>query len=292
MKLFTGVYTALVTPFEKGRVDFESLGKLLTQQMNGGTAGFVVNGTTGESPTLSKEESLEILKFVKEKTKGRARVIFGSGSNNTAQTIALSKDAEALGAEGLLVVVPYYNKPTQRGLLEHYTAVAKSVGIPIMLYNVPGRTITSLNLETIKSLSEVSNIAAIKEATGDLNFGRQVILGAGSDFIVSSGDDESCLDLRNFGSQGVVSVCSHIIPKLMSKWFHEPMSEKFLLEFAEVKPMISSLYLSTNPIPVKAALQIMGVIRSDEMRLPLTTLEPDQRKTLEAQLKKYERFLG
>lgn len=292
MKLFTGVYTALVTPFLKGQVDFESVEKLVEYQIKAGIAGFIVNGTTGESPTLTTEESLEILKVVKNKSQGRAHVIFGSGSNSTQKTIELSQKAEAAGAEGLLVVVPYYNKPTQRGLLEHYQSVAKNVKTPIMLYNVPGRTITSLNLETIKTLSEVPNIAAIKEATGDIGFGRQVILAAPGSFIVSSGDDESCLDLRNFGGQGVVSVCSHVIPKKMVEWFHGEMNEKHLVEFAEVKPLISSMYISTNPIPVKAAMQIMGVIRSDEMRLPLTTLEPDQRRTLEAQMKKYERFLG
>ncbi len=292
MKLFTGVYTALVTPFYQGKIDYLSLEKLIQQQLSAGIAGFIVNGTTGESPTLSTDESLEILKFVIEKTKNKAHVIFGSGSNSTDKTIALSQKAEAAGAEGLLVVVPYYNKPTQRGLVEHYKKIASSVQTPIMLYNVPGRTITSLNLETIKTLAEVKNIAAIKEATGDINFGRQIILSAGQDFIVSSGDDETCLELRNFGGQGVVSVCSHIMPKKMTEWFHGEMSEKSLLDFAQAKPMIASLYLSTNPIPVKAALQIMGIVRSDEMRLPLTTLEPEQRSTLEQQMKKYERFLG
>jgi 4-hydroxy-tetrahydrodipicolinate synthase len=292
MRLFTGVYTALVTPFYKGQVDYESLEKVLNQQLAAGVAGFVVNGTTAESPTLTTDESLDLLKYVKAMVKDRAHVIFGSGSNSTEKTISLSKKAEALGAEGLLVVVPYYNKPTQRGLYEHFKKVAESVKAPVMLYNVPGRTITTLNLETIKSLAEIPNIQAIKEATGDLNFGRQVILGASSDFIVSSGDDGTSLDLRNFGGQGIVSVCSHIMPKKMVHWFHEEMNEKFLAEFAEAQDLIASLYISSNPIPVKAALHIMGLIRSDEMRLPMTTLEPDQRKTLEAQLKKYERFLG
>jgi 4-hydroxy-tetrahydrodipicolinate synthase len=292
MKLFTGVYTALVTPFYQGKIDFDSLEKIIAQQIKAGIAGFVVNGTTAESPTLSEGESFELLKFVQDKAAGKARIVFGSGSNSTAKTIELSKKAEAAGAEGLLVVVPYYNKPTQRGLKEHFTAVAKSTALPVMLYNVPGRTVTSLNLETIKSLSEVKNIVAIKEATGDVGFGRQVILAAGADFIVSSGDDESCLELRNFGGQGTVAVCSHILPKKMANWFHDEMNEKFLLEFAEAKPLISSIYISTNPIGVKGALHILGTIRSDEMRLPMTTLEPEQRRTLEAQLKKYERFLG
>jgi len=292
MKLFAGVYTALVTPFYKSRVDYESLEKILNQQLAAGVAGLVVNGTTAESPTLSTEEAFDILKFVQEKVGGRARVIFGSGLNGTDKTVQLSKKAQEAGAEGLLVVVPYFNKPTQRGLREHFAQVAQSVNIPVMLYNVPGRTVTSLNLETIKSLSEIANITAIKEATGDVSFGRQVILAAGADFVVASGDDETCLELRGSGGQGVVSVCSHILPKKMVQWFQGEMNEKFLREFVEAKPLISSLYISTNPIPTKAALQILGVIRSDEMRLPMTQLEPDQRKTLEQQLKKYERFLG
>jgi 4-hydroxy-tetrahydrodipicolinate synthase len=292
MKLFTGVYTALVTPFYQGKIDFQSLEKILDQQLKAGVAGLVVNGTTGESPTLSEGESFEVLKFVQDKVKGKARVIFGSGGNSTAKSIELSKKAEAAGAEGLLVVVPYFNKPTQRGLKEHFLSVAKSTALPVMLYNVPGRTVTSLNLETIKALSEVKNIVAIKEATGDVSFGRQIILAAGADFVVSSGDDETCLELRNFGGQGTVAVCSHIMPGKMTKWFHGEMSETALLEFAEAKPLISSIYISTNPIGVKGALHILGTIRSDEMRLPMTPLEPEQRKTLEAQIKKYERFLG
>ena len=163
---------------------------------------------------------------------------------------------------------------------------------PIMLYNVPGRTITSLTLETIMALTQVPNIKAIKEATGDLKFGKQILQAAPSTFIVASGDDESCLDLKNLGSHGVVSVCSHVLPRKMAQWFHGDIREKNLAEFAEAKPLISSMYISTNPIPVKAALHIMGILRSDEMRLPLTTLEPEQRKTLEGVMKKYERFVG
>jgi len=292
MKLFTGVYTALVTPFYQGKVDLQSLGNIVDKQLAAGIAGFVVNGTTAESPTLTEEESLEILKFVKGKAKGKAHVIFGSGSNSTAKTVELSRKAVAAGAEGLLVVVPYYNKPTQKGLYEHFKTVATAVEMPMMLYNVPSRTVTSLNLETIKSLGEIENIRAIKEATGDLTFGRQIILSAHGDFVVSSGDDESCLLLRQAGGQGVVSVCSHVMPKKMCEWFHSPLKEDYLNDFAIAKQLISSLYISTNPIPVKAALQILGQIRSDEVRLPLVTLEAEQRKLLETMLKQHERFVG
>lgn len=292
MKLFSGVYTALATPFLNGKVDFESIGRVVDHQLAAGIAGLVINGTTGESPTITTEESFEIFKFVREKTQGKMKLVYGSGSNSTAKTTELSQKAEKIGADGLLVVVPYYNKPTQRGLYEHYKAVAESVNTPVMLYNVPGRTITSLTVETIRALMSVKNIVAIKEATGNLEFGREIIGGAPGGFVVSSGDDESCLELKKFGGQGVVSVCSHVMPKRMVEWFSGEVTEAKLADFAEAKPLISSLYISSNPIPVKAALKEMGLIRTAEMRLPLTALESEQLKVLQEQMKKYERFIG
>lgn len=292
MKLFQGAYTALVTPFLNGKIDFSSLEKLVEMQIKAGIHGFVVNGTTAESPTLSKEEALELLDFVKSKVAGRVKIVFGSGTNNTATTIQLSQAAEKQGADGLLVVVPYYNKPPQSGLFLHFKAVAESTSLPVMLYNVPGRTITSLNLATISQLQEIKNIVAIKEATGDIDFGRQVILAASKEFVVSSGDDESCLALKRIGGQGVVSVCSHIMPTKMARWFSSETTDSDFRDFSGAIELIRSLYITSNPIPVKAALQMMGVIASDEMRLPLCTLEPEQKKTLEQALKKYEGYLG
>lgn len=291
MKLFQGAYTALVTPFSNGKVDYKSLENLVDLQLKAGIHGFIVNGTTAESPTLTTEEAFEILRLVKSKANGKARVIFGSGTNNTATTIELSKAAEKHGAEGLLVVVPYYNKPPQRGLIDHFKAVAESVSLPVMLYNVPGRTITSLNLASISQLQEVKNIVAIKEATGDIDFGRQIVLAAKKEFIVASGDDESCLALKKAGGQGVVSVCSHIMPTKMAKWFGDEPVDQAMRDFSGSIELIKSLYITSNPIPVKAALQIMGIIASDEMRLPLCTLDADQKKIVETQLKKYEAYL-
>lgn len=291
MKLFQGAYTALVTPFLNGKVDFKSLENLVDLQLKAGIHGFIVNGTTAESPTLTKDEAFDVLKLVKAKAKGKARVIFGAGTNNTATTIELSQAAEKQGAEGLLVVVPYYNKPPQQGLLLHFKAVADSVSLPVMLYNVPGRTITSLNLATISQLQEVKNIVAIKEATGDVDFGRQIVLSAKKEFLVSSGDDESCLALKKAGGQGVVSVCSHIMPTKMAKWFGEEPVDQAMRDFSGSIELIKSLYITSNPIPVKAALQILGIITSDEMRLPLCTLDADQKKIVETQLKKYEAYL-
>lgn len=291
MKLFEGAYTALVTPFLQGKVDFASLEKIIDMQLKAGIHGFVVNGTTAESPTLLREEAFDILKFVKEKVGKTAHVIFGSGTNSTASTIELSQQAEKNGAEGLLVVVPYYNKPPQKGLELHFKKVAESVSLPVMLYNVPGRTITGLNLATIAQLQEVKNIVAIKEATGDLDFGRQVLLAAKKDFIVSSGDDETALALKKLGGKGIVSVCSHIMPTSMAKWFSSETTDKELRDFEGIKEMIRALYMSSNPIPVKAALHLMGIIRSDEVRLPLSPLELEQKKNLESALKKFEKAL-
>lgn len=291
MKLFQGAYTALVTPFSKGKIDFKSLENLVDLQLKAGIHGFIVNGTTAESPTLSKVEAFELLNFVKSKTAGKAKIVFGSGTNNTATTIEYSQEAEKAGADGLLVVVPYYNKPPQKGLALHFKAVAESVSLPVMLYNVPGRTITSLNLATIAQLQDIKNIVAIKEATGDVDFGRQIILAAKKDFIVSSGDDETCLALKKAGGQGVVSVCSHIMPTKMATWFSTETTEKELHDFVGSLELIKALYMTSNPIPVKAALHMMGIIASDEMRLPLCGLDDDQKKILEAQLKKYEAYL-
>lgn len=291
MKLFEGVYTALITPFYKGKLDVESLEKIVDNQLSAGVAGFIVNGTTAESPTLTQVERMMILELVKNKAKGKAKVIFGSGSNSTESTVSASRAAEEAGADGLLVVVPYYNKPPQRGLYEHFVRVANSVSLPIMLYNVPGRTVTSLSVDTIRQLSAVKNIVAIKEATGKLDFGQEVIDAVPTDFVVSSGDDETCLDLRTLGGRGVVSVCSHIIPRLMTKWFHSTSAASDKEEFLKIKPMISDLYITSNPIPVKYAMHILGLAKSDEVRLPLCTLDEEQKKYMQKQIETYREFM-
>lgn len=291
MKLFEGAYTALITPFYKGKLDTESLEKIIDNQLKGGIAGFIVNGTTAESPTLTQVERMMLLELVKQKAKGKAKVIFGSGSNNTETTIAASRAAEEAGVDGLLVVVPYYNKPPQQGLYEHFAKVASAVSVPIMLYNVPGRTVTSLSVETIRRLSQIKNIVAIKEATGKMDFGQQVIDAVPKDFIVSSGDDETCLDLKALGGRGVVSVCSHILPRYMSKWMNSISAASDKEEFLKIKPIISDLYITSNPIPVKYAMHILGLTKSDEVRLPLCTLDDEQKKYMQKQIEKYREFL-
>ncbi len=287
----TGVYTALVTPFKNGQVDEASLLKLVAQQTNAGINQFVVNGTTAESPTLSEEESLAILNLVAEAAGPKATIMFGSGSNNTKRTVEFSQKAVAAGAKSLLVVVPYYNKPPQQGLYEHFKTIADEAGAPVLLYNVPGRTITSLEVDTIYKLSLHKNICGIKEATGNLEFDQKILSACGPNWNVLSGDDETCLALKKMGGQGVISVCSHIMPRKMSEWFSGTVTEEALLDFSGSLELIRSLYITSNPIPVKAALKILGVIASDEMRLPLCQLSSEKTKQIEGALKKYEMYL-
>jgi 4-hydroxy-tetrahydrodipicolinate synthase len=287
----SGVYTALVTPFKNGQVDDVSLTKLVHQQLKGGVNQFVVNGTTAESPTLSNEESLEILKLVIKTAGPQAKVMFGSGSNDTKKTIEFSHKAVQAGAQSLLIVVPYYNKPPQQGLFEHFSKIADEVQIPQVLYNVPGRTITSLEVDTIQRLSQHPNIVGIKEATGQIDFGKKIIAVCKPPWSVLSGDDETSLELQRNGGKGVISVCSHIMPRKMTEWFGGSVTADVLTDFEGSKELIRSLYITSNPIPVKAALHILGVIETDEMRLPLCGLTVEQKKKLAETLKKFEKYL-
>jgi 4-hydroxy-tetrahydrodipicolinate synthase len=274
MKDFKGVITALITPFSSGKVDYQSLDKLVRFQLAEGVQGFVINGTTAESPTLTDSERKSIFKFVREIVGGRFPLIMGTGSNSTARTIEESKEAEKIGADAILVVVPYYNKPPQRGLLEHFKAVADATSIPNILYNVPSRTITFLELETIKKLSEHPNILGIKEASGNIDFDREIRKHCGESFVMLSGDDGTYDEFMANGGNGVISVASHILPRVM-------LSRKA----RENKEMIDLLFVEANPIPVKMALHLMGLIQSPECRLPLVTLAETQTEKLKKIMK-------
>lgn len=269
-----GVFTALVTPFFDGKVDFESLNKLVEDQLDKGIQGLVVNGTTAESVTLTEEEQFEILDFITKKVSGKVPIVFGSGSNNTEKTISLSKKACKYPIDALLVVVPYYNKPPQEGLIKHFTAVADSVDKPIILYNVPGRTITNMDPETIVTLSSHPNIIGIKEADANLDRFSKYNQVVPDDFILLSGDDESCVEFCLKGGHGVISVCSNVYPDGMVKWVGQAIAKNpdILGEFEKQIPWIQALYISSNPIPTKFALQQKGLLRTDEMRLPLVTM--------------------
>jgi 4-hydroxy-tetrahydrodipicolinate synthase len=206
--------------------------------------------------------------------------------------VEFSQKAVAAGAKSLLVVVPYYNKPPQQGLYEHFKTIADEAGAPILLYNVPGRTITSLEVDTIQKLSQHKNIMGIKEATGNLEFGQKILSACGANWSVLSGDDETSLDLKKRGGHGIISVCSHIMPRKMAQWFSATtVTDEILKDFRGALELIRSLYITANPIPVKAAMQILGVIESDEMRLPLCRLTSEQKKHLESTLKKFETYI-
>jgi len=269
-KDFSGVFTALVTPFKNGEIDWASLKKLLQFQKD--VDGFVVSGTTGESPTLTDEEKKKIFEFVRSES-GKT-IIMGTGSNSTADTIEATKAAAKWGADAALVVVPYYNKPPQRGLFQHFQKVSECSSLPVILYNVPGRTITKLELDTIVELSQLPNIIGIKEATGDLEFGQQIAKNCSKDFLVSSGDDGTFLDLIPLGSRGVISVASHILPTQFADWCKRARAgdANARKEFSKYEELNNYLYVEANPIPIKMALKLMGLIESAELRLPLVQL--------------------
>ena len=289
MKNLSGVFTALITPFKDQKIDFSSLEKLIEQQVAGGVDGFVINGTTAESPTLKIEEREEIYKFIRKNVGSQKTLIFGTGSNDTEKTIQDSIRAQSLGADALLVVVPYYNKPPQRGLLKHFTQVASAVEIPVFLYNVPGRTVAALSVESIAELSHVKNIVGIKEATGDIQFLKEIKKSADKDFIYLSGDDGTYVEFLKNGGHGVISVTSHLFPEAMKKWqvmVSAGHGEQALSDFKNYKNLTDLLFVEANPIPVKAALKMMNIIKDDELRLPLVALEEKWRKPIQDELKK------
>ncbi len=282
---FKGVFTALITPFKNQKVDYVSLEKLVIQQLAGKVDGFIVNGTTAESPNLSEQEVSEIFKKIRTWTKGNVPLILGTGSNSTEKTIASTRQAFEMGADAALVVVPYYNKPPQQGLYLHFKAVAESSKFPIILYNVPSRTITSLDPETVIRLAEIKNIIGIKEATGNMEIARKIIENTHKEFVLLSGDDGTYVEFLKNKGHGVISVASHLIPGVFAsltasakKGMHAE-NEALLKKY---KHLIDLLFIEANPIPLKKAMQYMGIIESPELRLPLIEVSKegaDQLKT-------------
>lgn len=272
-----GVFSALITPFDNGEVDYTSLEKLVDYQVNQGINGLVINGTTAESPTLTSVEVKKIFSIVRAMVGLQFPLILGTGSNSTSKTVEDTKKAAELGADGALVVVPYYNKPPQRGLVQHFKAVAKNSDVPVILYNVPGRTITSMTAETIWELSETKNIVGIKEASGDIEFDQKLKSKLPKDFVFLSGDDGTYIDFLKIGGHGLISVMSNIIPKLSVEWTQSVMNgsvNETESTFKKYKALIDGMYVEANPIPVKWMLYRKGLIKSPEMRLPLMDLDP------------------
>lgn len=287
-KDLSGVFTALITPFLKGEIDWVSLKKILQFQVAGGVSGFVVSGTTAESPTLSREEKRQLFEFVKSETGGRLPIVMGTGSNSTSETVEATQSAASWGADAALVVVPYYNKPPQRGLFQHFQKVADCSSLPILLYNVPGRTIAKLELGTITELSCLKNIVGIKEASGDLEFGRSVVDECADDFMLISGDDGTFLPLIGQGAQGVISVAAHILPKEFSSLCSRARKGDLTAatDFSsKYNDLNNYLYIEANPIPIKMALFIMGMIASPELRLPLAQLSEPYTTELKIKMK-------
>ena len=283
MHRYRGVYTALITPFtEIGTVDYQALERIVNQQIEAGIDGLVPCGTTGESPTLSHEEHDRVIAQTIKYAAGRVPVIAGTGSNATTEAIRLSQHAEDVGADAVLLVNPYYNKPTQKGLYHHFRAIAESVKIPCILYNIKGRTGVNLETDTLVRLSEdCPNIVAVKEASGSLEQMQDVIDRTGDDFMVLSGDDNLALDLIRRGGDGVISVASNLFPHQMVRMIHSALDGKW--EEAEAlnewfKEFFSLCFIETNPIPIKTAMAHLGWCR-ESFRLPLCSLESQEHRT-------------
>ena len=272
--MFKGAIVAIVTPFKNGRVDEEKLRELIEFQIENGTDGIVPCGTTGESPTLSHEEHDRVIEITVDAVKKRVPVIAGTGSNSTAEALRLTEHAREVGADGALMVCPYYNRPTQEGLYQHYKTVAEKVKIPIIIYNIPGRTGVNLLPETMARLAKVPGIVGTKEASGSLKQMHEVIQLCGPDFAVLSGDDFFTYPLLCLGGHGIISVISNIVPKDMAALvdaFAAGDLQKAKNLHYRMAPLVDSLFIETNPTPVKAALAMMGKIEY-EVRLPLTKM--------------------
>lgn len=287
--MLRGSFVAIVTPFRDGEVDWGGLEKLIEFQIEGGTNVIVPCGTTGESPTLSHDEHDQVIEFAVKKVNGRVPVVAGTGSNSTAEAIRLTKHAEEVGADGSLQVAPYYNKPTQEGLYRHYRAIADAVSIPLIVYNIPGRSGINIDPPTVARMAEIENIAGIKEASGSMNQITAVIRLCGPDFIVVSGDDPITFPLICSGGHGVISVVANIIPKENSEMCRlalEGNYDEARKLYFKMLPLSHAMFVETNPAPAKAALEMMGMI-SAEVRLPLAPLLPASREKLKKVMEEY-----
>jgi 4-hydroxy-tetrahydrodipicolinate synthase len=273
--MLKGSLVALITPFKDGKVDYDQLDRLVEFHIKSGTSGIVPVGTTGESATLSHKEHLELVSFVVKAAKGRIPVIAGSGSNATSEAIVLAQGAKEAGADAHLSIAPYYNKPTQEGLFLHFKAIAEAVSLPMVLYNVPGRTAVSISAETVGRLSRVPNVIEIKEATGDLRMVSEIIEASKPGFEVASGDDFTAFPLLSVGGVGSISVTANILPernaKMFELYFQGKRDEALAIHY-EMLPFHRMMFVETNPIPVKAAAYRMGIIDTLEYRLPLCPL--------------------
>jgi 4-hydroxy-tetrahydrodipicolinate synthase len=286
---FGQVLTAMVTPFDAaGKVDLGAAKALAQMLVNSGSDGIVVAGTTGESPVLSVEEKLQLFEAVKEAVGDNGYVLANTGNYNTAESVALSREAEAIGVDGVMLVVPYYNKPSQEGLYRHFRTVAQAINLPVLLYNVPSRTSRNMEPETVKRLAQIENIIAIKEASGDMDQATELCC-LSSDFKVYSGDDSLTLPMLAVGVHGVVSVASHLVGKRIKEMitaFVDGDTAKARGIHQELYPLAKAMFLTTNPVPVKTAMQLLGY-PVGEVKLPLVPLNEQELAALKAVLEDY-----
>jgi 4-hydroxy-tetrahydrodipicolinate synthase len=290
MSIFRGAFVAIVTPFIDGQVDEQGLVDLIEFHIANGTHGIVPCGTTGESATMSHDEHHRVVELTVRTVNGRVPVIAGSGSNSTAEAINLTRHAKQAGADGALMVSPYYNKPSQEGLYQHYKAAAEAVDIPIILYNVPSRTSSNVLPQTVARLAEIDNIVGIKEATGSLNQISEVIRLCPDDFVVLSGDDFTSMPTVLVGGAGVISVTSNVAPKDMAQMMDAALAG----DLARAKqlhyklfPLMQAMFYETNPVPAKKSLELMGKIKSGAPRLPLYPMNDETLSRLQTALAAY-----
>jgi 4-hydroxy-tetrahydrodipicolinate synthase len=285
--MFQGAFTALITPFRDGEVDQKALRELVEWQIQSGIDGLVPCGSTGESATLSHSEHEQVIGIVVEQARRRVPVIAGTGSNSTAEAIRLTAAARTAGADGALLISPYYNKPTQEGIYRHYNAIAQSVDLPLIIYNIPGRTGSNVAPETFARLAEIKNIAGVKEASGSMDQASDIRRLCGDRLVILSGDDALTLPLMALGARGVIAVVANVMPRQT----HELVAAALAGDFARARdlhyrilPLVRALFLETNPIPVKQAAAFMGKC-SPNLRLPLTTMSPGPAERLRAVMK-------
>lgn len=291
MAIFEGAGVALVTPFlPNGEVNYPKLKELIEEQIAGGTDSIVICGTTGESSTMTHEEHLEVVRFCCETVNKRIPVIAGTGSNSTAEAVYMSQEAEKAGADGLLLVTPYYNKATQNGLIAHFTAIAEAVSIPVLLYHIPGRTGVTMTVDTMVTLcKQVKNIVGVKEASGNFSVIAELLAQKDVEIDVYSGNDDQIVPLLALGGKGVISVLSNVAPRqthdICASYFAGDVEHSRKLQL-EALPLINALFCEVNPIPVKAALNLMGK-EVGSLRLPLTEMEPQNQEKLAKAMREY-----
>ncbi len=287
--MFKGSLVAIVTPFVNGKLDEKRFNSLLEFQIKNGTSGIVPCGTTGESATLSLKEHERVVEITVQTVAGRVPVIAGAGSNNTAEAIRLTRYAKGAGADGVLLISPYYNKPTQKGIYLHFKAIAEEVDIPIVLYNIASRTGINIEPDTVAKLAQIKNIVAIKEASGNLSQMAQIVKVCGDNIALISGDDALTLPALSIGGIGVISVVANIVPAQTAqliKLFEDGKIKEAREVYYQLLPLVKAMFIETNPGPVKQALGMMGLVKP-ELRLPLSPMLPDNEEKLRQVLKEY-----